>query len=215
MKAHLPRSTYAVGSAIALLLAAPAAFAESSWWSSVRERVAASPFVPPKTPLNVMNGNDFRDNRDSTIMRNDVPVNQTGLWRDAPPSVRFWQDGQHARGTAQGEHPGSGDRPGTWAASSEVLSLPATAVREVGKGSGDAPAMDFPEPARQAEAIRPHPPSGAVVVRNASGTHVVGSAAGLPVQSSVPTDAVRTALPPNPADAPLDATAEAEPFVSR
>ena len=31
------------------------------------------------TTIDRVNGNDFRDNRDSTIMRNDVPLDQTTL----------------------------------------------------------------------------------------------------------------------------------------
>ncbi len=48
-------------------------------WTHALTDWATAPVEKRTTEFKTENGNDFRDNRDSTIMRNDVPMNQTTL----------------------------------------------------------------------------------------------------------------------------------------
>src|SRR5687767_15717748 len=65
---------------VAAMLALPAFAADQP--SSERDWVL--PWMPAgSNVIDMINGNDFRDNRDSTISRNDVSVEQTTLMRDA------------------------------------------------------------------------------------------------------------------------------------
>jgi hypothetical protein len=120
MKSRLS-SKLAIG-AIAAALAAPA-FAQHD---SDGRFGWLTRWIPSHTNMtDTLNGNDFRDNRDSTISRNDVPLDQTtlqeaGQWRSSDAST-YSQDMSTSDMSAT--------RSQT-AAPAATAALPATAVRD-------------------------------------------------------------------------------------
>jgi hypothetical protein len=119
MKSRLS-SKLAIG-AIAAALAAPA-FAQHD---SDGRFGWLTRWIPSHTNMtDTLNGNDFRDNRDSTISRNDVPLDQTtlqeaGQWRSSGASTY-----SHNMSTSDMSAGSQTSAPAATAA------LPATAVRE-------------------------------------------------------------------------------------
>lgn len=86
--------------AIAAALAAPAFAQDSgSGYTGWLTR-----WIPPHTTMtDTINGNDFRDNRDSTISRNDVPLDQTTLHEnDAAWTSSSMSEGDAYRSSAAG-----------------------------------------------------------------------------------------------------------------
>ena len=114
---HKLNAKIAIG-AIAAALAAPA-FAQDStpWW----QPHWLTRWIPAHTnTIDTINGNDFRDNRDSTISRNDVPLNQTTLVNE--PREQYHGNTQRDPGSADSWHSSAAPVGGT--------ALPATAVAE-------------------------------------------------------------------------------------
>jgi hypothetical protein len=118
--------------ALAASLAAPA-FAQDQghhWW----QPTWLTRWAPPSNmPLNVMNGNDFRDNRDSTLSRNDVPMNQTTLQSAAPSRLEPWTDHRTVEQrweSSEAPAASSMNQPHTSYVAPATAALPATAVQE-------------------------------------------------------------------------------------
>jgi hypothetical protein len=80
--------------AVAAMVALPA-FAQDR---GSGERDWVFPWMPAGSGvIDTINGNDFRDNRDSTLSRNDVPVDQTTL---SQGDARQWSSSESAYSTA-------------------------------------------------------------------------------------------------------------------
>jgi len=83
MKSKRVARHLAIG-AVAAMVALPA-FAQDR---GSRERDWVFPWMPAGSGvIETINGNDFRDNRDSTLSRNDVPVDQTTLSQSSSESA--------------------------------------------------------------------------------------------------------------------------------
>jgi hypothetical protein len=83
-------------------------------------------WIPPHTNImETVNGNDFRDNRDSTILRNDVPLDQTTL-HEAGQGRSSDASTYHSQAANSGDMSASQSS----AARADTDVLPATAVAE-------------------------------------------------------------------------------------
>jgi hypothetical protein len=142
MKSRSITRQVAIGT-VAAMLALPAlardqASAERGW---------VFPWMPAgSNVIDTINGNDFRDNRDSTISRNDVPVDQTTL---PQADAQQWRSSEATRdGDSMAAAPTSGT-------SYDSAALPATAVNEADPGMATAaePAPSVDELAQQRETI--------------------------------------------------------------
>ncbi len=138
--------------AIGALIALPS-FADSTttsehhllpaWMTSWTHKLA-QPFESRTTNIDRVNGNDFRDNRDSTIMRNDVPLDQTTLSRGSYTSH------SSAASTYQSE---PSYRTNERTSMSNDQALPPTAVREDDRNAvamQSGPAVQEPQNVEQA-----------------------------------------------------------------
>jgi hypothetical protein len=142
MKVRSITTHVAIG-AVAAMLALPAVARDQE--SS--ERSWVFPWMPAgSNVIDMINGNDFRDNRDSTISRNDVPVDQTTL---PQADAQQWRSSEATRdGDSMAVAPASGTYY-------DSAALPATAVDEadpeIARAAEPAPSVD--DLAQQRETI--------------------------------------------------------------
>ena len=138
MKSRSITRSFAIGT-VAAMLALPALARDQE----SAERGWVFPWMPAgSNVIDTINGNDFRDNRDSTISRNDVPVEQTNLSRaDAEP----WR---RSEATQHGESMAAAPTSGT---SYDSAAVPDPAVDNADPGMAAAPSVD--DLAQQRETI--------------------------------------------------------------
>lgn len=166
------KTKLAIG-AVAAMLAMPA-FAQDRDWTI--------PWLPAPSGkmIEMINGNDFRDNRDSTLSRNDVPLDQTTL---SNASDQSWRSSDAARDSSMSESHMS-------ASPANSAEVPATAATEDHTPTTSGPAIEYsaqqnqtiinetPEPSLAAEhtlaqdSVAPEVESE-VTARNPSGIEAV------------------------------------------
>lgn len=178
---HKLNAKIAIG-AIAAALAAPA-FAQDStpWW----QPHWLTRWIPAHTnTIDTINGNDFRDNRDSTISRNDVPMDQTTL-----PSARDAQDYSREAwhsSAAPAAAAGAGVGSATMHESPEITALPARGPQAYNSSMAASPEVD--EMAQRNEVIIDTPDASRSAAASESDVTVRNTADIGPVHDGVTRD---------------------------